>query len=481
MQQIRAWRQKHARAIVQELIDFVSVPNNVYIPEQIQANARVLQTMLERRGVRVEQWPMEGGRVAVFGELPGPGAGAPTVLIYGHYDGVPVEPEHWHSDPYVPVLRKVGHDGRLTDWSTIPVPDDGEFGYGWRLFGRSVADSKNAIVAILAALDAIAATGRAPGVNVKFLFDGAEEIESPGLSALIASHADRLKADCVISASGETYQDGLPTVEFGVRGILMFELTVYTTAVEMHSGHFGNFAPNAAIRLAELLMLLKGPDGKVAVEGFYDDVVPLSPMEREAIQAIRPLEDVLQNEFGIARPEVDGHLLQELVNMPTLNVRGMRSGFVGEEARNIVPRMAVADFDARLVKGMDPDRTFGRILAHLERHGWTVLDHEPSLLELRMHERVVKAVKRAGFPATRTAMDSPTAQGVLRAMQRAVRHLVVMPSEGGSLPMHLFGMEFIGLPTSNSDCNQHTHDENLMLGFLFRGIDQFASLLLGNW
>ncbi len=459
MQRVRQYREEQAGRIVRELADFVRVPNNAYDVEQIQRNSRVLRALMEGRGIRTELWPTATGKPFVYGELPAPGA-TETVLIYGHYDGVPAERESWHSDPYEPVLRTHLPSGSEADWCSFPIPTTGEVDGEWRLFGRSVADSKNAIIAMMTALDALRSAGLQPGINLKFLFDGEEEVESPSLPAVLEHYRERLSADVMISASGERHQSGRPTVEFGIRGILMFDVTVYTSTIALHSGHFGNFAPSAAFRMAHLLASMKGRDGQVLVEGFYDEVAPLSATEQEAIRQIPAVEQKVRQQFGIARAEIEGRLLQELINLPTLNIRGIRSGFVGEEARNIIPHVAVADCDIRLVRAMDPDRTLSCIAAHIERQGWTVLDHEPSREELLTYGAVGRLRKRA--------VEEP---------------LVIMPTEGGSLPMCLFeqiGLPFVGLPTSNFDCNQHTDDENLQLRYLFEAVDLFASLFQGG-
>lgn len=479
---VRAYHQRHAAAIIEELVSFASLPNNVNRPAEIQRNAAALRAMMERRGIEVTLLETPTGRPVVFGELAAPDPSAPTLLFYGHYDGVPVEGAQWHSDPYQPVLRAGYPSGPTPDWGTLPLPEDGRFDPEWRLFARSIADSKNAIVALLSSLDALRAQGLAPQVNLKFFFDGEEEQESPSLAACIATHRERLAADLMISASGELHQSGLPTVAFGVRGQLMFALTAYTAALELHSGHFGNFAPSAVFRLVALLASMKNQAGEVTIEGFYDEVWPLSESEQAAIRAIPQIEAQIQEQFAIHQPERAGMLLQELINLPTLNVRGLQAGFVGEEARNIIPRRATADFDIRLVKGMDPANTLACIVAHIEKQGWTVLDHAPSEAELRTHARVIHLQPHAAFPATRTPLDSPLAGQIVRAMQRAVEGpIVVEPTEGGSLPLYLFeeiGIPFVSIPTSNFDCNQHTSDENLRLGNLFQGIDIFASVML---
>ncbi len=474
----------HADQILRQLVEFARLPNNVSVPAQIQANAQFLAGMMEQRGIAAEIWPTPSGRPLVFGELQSPGA-TRTILIYGHYDGVPVEPSQWHSEPYEPVLRShLPRPGAGADWSTIPWPADGAFDGEWRLFGRSVADSKNGIVAVLAALDALHAEGRDPGVNLKFLFDGEEEAESPGLPAILQQHAERLRADCVIAACGELHQSGLATVQLGVRGILVMELTAYASAVDMHSGHFGGFAPSAPFRLIHLLATMKDADGQVTIPSFYDDVLSMSPAELEAIRAVPAVEESVCRKFGVVRPEGAGRSLQEIINRPTFNIRGLGAGFLSKDARNIVPGRATAEIDIRLVKGMDPGRTLACIAAHIESLGWTLLDHEPTYDELMAHPQVASLKVSAAFPATRTPLDAPIARYVVGAVRQAVgSQPLVLPTEGGSIPMNLFEQvapAFIGLPPSNFDCNQHTHDENLQLSTLFRAVEVFAEVFQGE-
>lgn len=482
LEAITAYRDAHAGKIVDELVRFASLPNNVYSVTDIQANAQALKTMLEQRGVQVELWMTPSGRPLVFGDLPVPDADM-TILFYSHYDGVPVEPDTWHSDPYHPVLR-THLPAESEDWSTIPFPADGQYEGAWRIFGRSIADSKNAIVGILAALDALQASGEAPAVHLKFLLDGEEEEESPGLAACIQAHQQQLSADLMISASGETHQSGLPTIELGMRGIITLDITAYTASLDLHSGHFGNFAPSAPFRLMHLLTSMKSATGSIMIDGFYDEVVPLSSTEREAIQRIPRMEAYLQTKFGLHQHDNADKLLQELINLPTLNVRGLRSGYVGASARNIIPHTAAASLDIRLVKGMTPDHTIQAIKSHIEAQGWTILDHEPTAQELRTHAQVVRLEVKASFPAVRTLMDAPVAQYAVQSMQAAVGEaIVIMPTSGGSLPLYLFeqlGIPFICIPPSNFDCNQHTSDENLQLSYFFRSIDIFASLMMGQ-
>ncbi|MDA2912715.1 M20/M25/M40 family metallo-hydrolase [Acidobacteriia bacterium AH_259_A11_L15] len=474
---VRDYRQAHAAEILAELAALLRLPNLAADLDDIRRNAEALRAMMERRGIRTELLPTAGGRPVVYGELLVPGA-TTTLLFYGHYDGQPVEPSAWHSPPFEPTLRA----GAGPTAEVIPLPGPGQpVGNEWRLYARSAADDKSPLVALLAALDALRAQGVEPRVNLKFLFEGEEEAGSPHLEEFIPRERQRLAADLLIIADGPVHQSDRPTVFFGARGIMTLTLTVYGPSEPLHSGHYGNWAPNPAQRLAALLATMEDDDGRVTLAGFYDDVEPLSEREREALAAIPPVEDSLEQRYAIARPEGRGRRLAELIALPSLNIRGLRSGWVGEQARTLVPATATAELDVRLVKGNDHRRMYEKILAHIRAQGWTVFDREPTLEERRQHARVVRVEKHGGYNAVRTPMDLPIAQQLIAAVERGTGEpLVKLPTLGGSGPLHYFeelGIPSAGVPIVNFDNHQHAPDENLRLGHFFRGIDIFASLL----
>ncbi|MFD2444848.1 M20/M25/M40 family metallo-hydrolase [Bacillus sp. CGMCC 1.16607] len=481
---VKNYINENDKKIVHELINFVKVPNDVFDTNQIYENALFLKKMMESRGIEVEIWSSPSGSPLVYGEFIS-NPDAKTILIYSHFDGVPVETAEWHSDPYEPVFRERLPFGKGDDWNFLNYEDIDKFEGCYRLFGRSVADSKNAIVAILTALDYMKVKDNKPAVNLKFLFDGEEEIESPNLHRLMEIHRERISCDLVISASGETHQSGLPTVELGFRGMLQLDLQVYTMSTDLHSGHFGNFAPNAIQRFIHLLSSMKNDSGEVMIKHFYDDVIPLSKSELDAISKIPKIEGKILEQFSIYEPEMKNKSLQELINLPTFNIRGITGGFVGTSARNIIPSVATAEIDIRLVHGMDPDKILHLMIHHIEEQNWTVMFREPSAEELRKHPRIVQIVKKGSFVATKTPMDTSQAAFVIDSVKRAIgEELVVMPTEGGSLPLYVFqqiGLPVIGIPTSNFDCNQHTHDENLELNYFYRAIEIFASIFLNDF
>ncbi|MDQ3556597.1 MAG: M20/M25/M40 family metallo-hydrolase, partial [Gemmatimonadota bacterium] len=357
--------------IVRELNALLAIPNVASDSLNIRRNAVVLREMMERRGIRT-QILETGGPPTVYGELPARGART-TLLLYAHYDGQPVDSAKWTGHaPWEPVLR----DGALERGArTLPLPPRGPYPDDWRIYARSSSDDKGPIVAMLVALDALRAAGRAPAVNLKFLFEGDEEIGSPNLRALLSEHRELLRSDLAIMADGPEHASGRPTVVFGARGITTAQITVYGADRPLHSGHYGNWAPNPAMELARLLASLKDAQGRVSVAGWYDDVLPLSAEERAAVAAI---PDDEPGAFGFAEPEGGpGARRLERIALPSLNVRGLSSLYVGAEARTLVPAQAVAELDLRLVPAVQPERQIARLREHVRAQGFHLVEADP--------------------------------------------------------------------------------------------------------
>jgi acetylornithine deacetylase/succinyl-diaminopimelate desuccinylase-like protein len=408
-----------------------------------------------------------------------PGASR-TILFYCHYDGQPADPAAWTGhDPWDPILRDgpLNAGGRVIEW-----PAAGPYDNDWRIYARSASDDKAPIVALMAALDGLRAAGIQPGANLKFLFEGDEEIGSPNLPRLAREHGERLGADLVVAADGPIDPSGRPTIFFGVRGIVTVELTVYGPVRPLHSGHYGNWAPNPAMRLAQLLASMKDPEtGRVAIEGFYDDVVPLSDFERQAIAEVPDDDEAQRRDFAFGAPEMDGRRL-EVINLPSLNVRGLRSAWVGDDARTIVPDRAVASLDLRLVKEIRPEDQIDRLRAHIEARGYHIVEDEPDRATRLRHPRLVRLVASDGYPAFRTSMDLPVSRALIEAVESHTgRSPIKLPTLGGSVPLYVFtdilGVPTVGVPIVNHDNNQHSPDENLRIGHLWAGIETLASVM----
>ncbi|MGH9457626.1 MAG: M20/M25/M40 family metallo-hydrolase [Thermoanaerobaculia bacterium] len=474
LDEVRAYRRAHEKEILGELVSLLEIPNVARDRENIERNAAKLVAMLEKRGIEAKLLRAGDAPPAVFGSLDVPGA-ARTVVFYAHYDGQPAG-EGWTSEPWEPVLRDGEKD---LPWSAL----DGEIDPEWRIYARSASDDKGPIVAMLAALDAIRAAGLQPSVNLRFFFEGEEEAGSDHLDEILTKYRDELAADLWLFWDGPVHQSRRGQVVFGVRGVVGLEMTVYGPARALHSGHYGNWAPNPAAMLANLLASMRDADGRVLIDGFYDAVRPLGEAERRALAAIPPVDDALRHDLALGASEAGNAPLVERLMLPALNVRGVRSGGVGAEARNAIPTEARASIDFRLVPDLTPERVRELVEAHARAEGYHIVHEPPDVATRRAHPRVVLLEWEHGYPALRTPMDLAIAREVVAAIEEARREDVVeVPHLGGSLPLYLFeeilGVPLIVTPIVNHDNNQHAPNENLRIQNLWDGIDAMAAVML---
>jgi acetylornithine deacetylase/succinyl-diaminopimelate desuccinylase-like protein len=477
---IRAYRHANAHKIAGELAELLAIPNLASDSVNIRRNAAKLVEMLQQRGIRTQLLEVAGSPPAVFGELKTSGAKR-TLMFYAHYDGQPVASPKWDTDPWQPVLRDQATEagGKI-----IPMPSlDKNFESEWRIYARSASDDKSPIVAMLTALDAIRANKLKLTTNLKFFFEGEEEAGSPHLKAIAAKYADQLKADAWILCDGPVHQTRRQQLYFGVRGIISVELTVYGANRELHSGHYGNWAPNPAMMLSQVLASMKDEDGRILIKGFYDGVEPLSPVEQKAVAEAPDSDADLMRSFGFSRAEGGGKKLVELINLPSFNIRGLQSGAVGDNARNVVPAKATAAIDIRLVKGTDRRRMRELVETHIRQQGYHIVDAEPDLETRLEYPKIVKAVWEDGYNASRTAMDLPISQSIIAAVEAMKGEPVIkMPTLGGSVPFYIFTdilqTPAIGVPIVNHDNNQHSANENLRLQNLWDGIEVLAALMM---
>jgi acetylornithine deacetylase/succinyl-diaminopimelate desuccinylase-like protein len=478
---LRRWVADHRGSIVRELAAFASIPDVAADSVDIRRNAEWLRRAMERRGIRTRVLDT-GGSPLLVGDLPVPGA-TRTILFYAHYDGQPVDPSRWSgSKPFQPTLRS----GPLGGTSKIlPLPGPGEgVPAGARLYGRATADDRGPIVGLLAALDALRAQGRMPAAHLRFLFEGEEEAGSPNLARTVREHRDELGADLAIVVDGPRHPSGRTTLTFGARGIATAQVTVYGPAAPLHSGHYGNWAPNPAERLARLVASMQDSAGRVTIPGWYDDVRPLGEAERAALAAL-PSDTAERRALLVPEPEYDGSRWAA-VTEPSLNVDGMSSGWVGSQARTIIPDRATANFDFRLVAGIDPQEQLHRFVAWIRSRGYHVVQEEPDRATRLAYPRLGRVTLGVGYPAVRTDMDRPSARGVVTALRGAGEGpLALIPTMGGSVPGYLFpkllGADFLDLPVVNADDNQHSPNENLLLDDLFGGIVSMAAAMTARW
>ena len=478
---VRRYRQQHEHEIVRELATFLAIPNVARDSAAIRRNADSLVAMMGRRGLAPRLLESQGAPPAVFGEWRVPGA-TRTLVFYAHYDGQPTDTLKWTgSHPWRPVWRSAPLEsgGAIVEPPKSGSPIDPE----WRVYARSASDDKGGVLAILAAVDALRASARRPTANLKFFFEGEEEAGSPHLAALLEQHRSRLAADAWIMVDGPVHQSGRKQVVFGVRGDVNVDLTVYGALRPLHSGHYGNWAPNPAMRLARLLASMTDSVGRVTIEGWYDDVAPLGAEEVRALAESPRVDSAVAADLALARPDGGGRSLAEAVNAPSLNVNGIASAEVGALSRNVIPTTATAALDLRLVKGVTQTRQVERLVAHVRRQGYLVVDREPTAEERRANALVARVSMRAGgYDAERTPMDLPIAREVVAAVAAtATQPVVRTPTLGGSLPLIIFrsvlGATTITIPIANYDNNQHAENENLRIGNLWDGIETLAAIM----
>ncbi len=484
---VREFRRSNEHRLLSEFVQLLSIPNVASDTPNIRRNADYLVAEMQKRGLKPRLLEAADKSVppVVYGEWMTPGV-TKTVIFYAHYDGQPTEEADWTgSKPWEPVLRTASLEkgGKI-----IPFPKPGErIDPEWRIYARSASDDKAGVFAILTAFDALIAKGIKPTVNIKFFFEGEEEAGSSNLKEILEKNKELLSADAFIVCDGPVHQSGRKQVVFGVRGDVNVDLTVYGAKRPLHSGHYGNWSPNPALLLAKLLASMKDDRGITTIKGWADDVEPLGPAELKAISDAPQYDEQLKRELGIAYTEGGGKSLLQRINEPSLNINGIKSGDVGDKARNVIPTMATTVLDLRLVKGNDHIRQVEKLRKHVESQGYYITSSEPTDEERRKHPLIAKFIHVAGsYNAQRTKMDLPVSLAIIAAVQRtSVSPVIQMPSLGGSLPLSIISetldVPTITVPIANHDNNQHAENENLRLQNLWDGIETFAALMTMNF
>jgi acetylornithine deacetylase/succinyl-diaminopimelate desuccinylase-like protein len=475
----RKWREQHERAILDEFIELLKVPNIARDKANIQRNADLIAKMLEQRGVAAKLVSVPDANPVVFGEIKTPGA-TRTLVFYAHYDGQPLDAKEWATPPFEPVVRdkSLEQDGQRVSLPPAGTPVNPE----WRIYARSAGDDKLGVYQAIVALDALRAAGIKTKSNVKLVFEGEEEAGSTNLGKILEANKALFSGDMWFICDGPVHQSRQQLLTFGSRGITSVELTVYGPRHELHSGHYGNWAPNPAMMLAQLLASMKDASGHVTIDHFYDGIVPLSATERKALADAPQTDKDIMRELWLGSTENAPKSLAELINLPSLNIRGMASSRVGAGASNVVPATAMATIDMRLVKGLDHAVQAQRFIDHVKKQGYFVVDRDPTPAERMGHAKVAKITSgENGYNAVRTSMDLPISQEIIRTVESARGKTVLMPTSGGSDPREIveriLGSRTIGIPTANHDDNQHTFNENVRIQNLWDGIELMAALL----
>ncbi|MCP4236145.1 MAG: M20 family dipeptidase [Aestuariibacter sp.] len=368
----------------------------------------------------------------------------PTVILYGHYDVQPIDPlELWVSPPFEPTVRK------------------------GRLYARGVGDNKGQHAANLFALESlIAVNGKLP-CNVIFLFEGEEETGSPHIATFIEEFKDELQADLVIVSDGPVNGTGQQTIEYGVRGVIYFELRAKGPNRDLHSGNWGNVAPNPLWKLVNLLGTMKNAQGEITIDGFYDNIEPPTELEHNALAKLPSILDEMLAELEIDEMEFpDKSYYDCLALMPSFSINGIHGGYGGPGSKTVLPSEAVAKCDIRIIHDQSTKEILDKVEAHVKKHA-------PD----------VEFVRGGGMEPSKTPLDSPYATVIRQAISAAQgEEPLDTPPMGGSLPIYGF-TKILELPTfvipyANADEDNHSPNENLELWRIPNGIKTGASLLL---
>lgn len=432
----------HRDAYVARLAEYLKHPSISAHDIGIGAVAALLVEKLQALGMEAEAVPTAGHPMVLGHRSDVPGA--PTVLLYGHYDVQPPDPlDAWESPPFEPTVRN------------------------GRIYARGAGDNKGQHFAQLLAIEAhLAVHGKLP-CNVIVLLEGEEEIGSPRIADFVREHADRLRADLVVTADGPLHPTGRPLVTFGVRGMVGFDLVVRTGRTDAHSGNHGGTMPNAIWTLVHLLATMKTPDGRITIDGLHAPIVPPGPAERAAAESLPVDVPGYLDDMGLARLDApaDRPFHDRLMFHPTLTINGLHGGYDGPGTKTVLPCAAMAKCDIRLVPDMTPDQALDCVRAHVARHA-------PE----------VEVVGRGGMLPSRTPIDSPYSAPIVDAI-RTARGVVpyLLPSAGGSLPDYVFtrilGVPAFVTPYANADEANHAPNENLDLALFHAGIRTGSALL----
>ena len=442
LEKVFAHIKANEEAFIRRVMDYVRHPSISAHNIGIREVAALLVDMLSGLGMQAETIATENHPMVLARWEKKPGA--PTVLLYGHYDVQPPDPlEEWVSPPFEPTIR----DGRI--WA------------------RGIGDNKGQHFAQIMAIEShLAVHGELP-CNVLFLLEGEEEIGSPHIASFVEKHRDRLKADLVVTADGPLHESGRPTVTFGVRGVASFELRARGAKRDLHSGNFGGVSPNPIWTLVHLLGTMKNAQGEITIEGFHDSIVPPTALEREAAARLPMAAGDVKAELDLKALDApqDRPVADRLMFHPTLTINGLHGGYGGPGSKTVLPHEAFAKCDIRLVEAMTPAEVFAKVAAHVKKHA-------PD----------VQFVPLNGMLPSKTPMESPFAEPIRQAIVDAqgVEPLLV-PSAGGSLPDYVFtkipGTHAFVVPYANADEANHAPNENLKLECFLNGIRTGAALL----
>ena len=431
----------HKNEFINQLIDILKLPS---ISTESEHNLDILKTVefLSQKltGIGIEHLEIfpTAKHPILYGDHLHAGKDQPTILVYGHYDVQPVDPiELWDTDPFMPTIS------------------------GDKLFARGASDMKGQVFACIAAIESILKTSPFP-VNIKFLFEGEEEIGSPNLKRFLIDHKDLLRSDIALNPDTGMSGKNIPTVVYGLRGLSYFELRIFGPSRDLHSGIYGGVVHNPAQVLAELISKMHDGNGKVMLPGFYDDVLEISSQEHEELSRLNFSDDYYRKQTGVSElwGEKGYSPVERIGARPTLEVNGMLSGFTGPGSKTIIPAKAMAKISTRLVPNQNPEKIYGQLVSFMQTNAPGTIRWE---IEQLSH----------GAPSI-SDINIPETKALVKALEEVWGVKPVFRREGGSVPVVAEMQEILGIDSVLTgfglpDDNVHSPNEKLDLPTWYKG------------
>ncbi len=468
---------------IKEFVEFLSYPNDANYKEDIEKLIDWTSKRFNSLGFKSKRLETESIPLLLAESVYNKNYS--TILIYLHLDGQPVDKSKWfQDDPFIPVLKRPNSSGeyRIIDWEnlnnkTLKKLDNEDI----RIFARSSSDAKGPVMMLINAIEIMRLNNLEPKFNIKLIMDFEEEKSSPSLPSAVIKYANELEGSGLLIFDGPQHSSGLPTLNFGNRGISKITLTTYGPIVPQHSGHFGNYAPNPVFRMSNILSSMKTEDGLVLIDGYYDGITITNEI-LEDLDKVPDNEEGMLSEMQFKLPEKVGRSYQEALQYPSLNVRGIQSGWVKDEVRTIVPSECIAEIDIRLVLETDGYRLHELVRQHIENLGYKVLDRRPTKEERLNYDKIVSFDSKISYPAFRTDIDSDLGKWLSKSLSKTFGQTPVKKrTSGGSVPISPFvntlNIPAVGVPTVNKDNNQHSPNENIKISNYINGIRTFIGIL----
>ena len=430
---------------IDTLIELVKQPSVGSDYNATKKCAEVLKDIMISYGIDSQVYETEGNPI-VYGEVKAANKDTKTVLFYGHYDVQPPEPlDEWITPPFEPEIRNN------------------------RLYGRGAGDNKGQLLAHVLAVKAILEKEGSVPINIKFVFEGEEEMGSGSLGTFVEKNKELLDADVVITSDGPIHDSGVYFVVFGVRGVMNFKLELTTATTDNHSGNKGGVIPNSAWLLNDVLSSMKDDNDFVLIEGFYDDVIKPTESEFGLIDNLPYNPESLAKVYGVEKITLDKKSYYErLMFLPTLTINGLASGYTGEATKNIIPRKAIANMEVRMVKDQNPDDLLEKIRKHVNK----------------VNPNVIVTKQKEDMLPSRTSSELEVSKKVIEAVKKAHNiDPIVLPSMGASLPDFIWtkvlGKPSIMVPYANADEANHAPNENMDLDCYMHGIHCTVEIIDG--